>query len=864
MYMKPPIRAKREALEALWQQGLSGQALLRGQAKLVDEFVQERFLGADIAAIAESVALVALGGYGRQELFPYSDVDLMILFRPDVRDDIGRVADAVLYPLWDTGLEVGHGVRSVEEAVALAGEDFFFRVALLDARLLAGSQLLYFELLSAYRSQFVEGRRRDFVETMERFRRERREKYGSHSYLLEPHIKEGKGGLRDIQSMLWTAGVVYGLEGLNGIVNAGILAPEEQAPFVASWDMLIRIRNRLHYVSGRKNDQLHFEQQEEIAEAFSYRDHGGSLAVEVFMRDTYAHMQNIAVVTDQFFAHVADVLGIGGDGEAADKVIEKGVELRGGTLHLVASPTDLRKKPHLLLRLFLASGRLGVPVHHRSRKMVSANLDLITEKVRSSTRAAKAFLAILENSVKAADVLGVMLETGLLSAYIPEFSRIHTLVQHDVYHVYTVDRHSLQAVDELQRVVAEQEAAFTLVENSRVMFLGTLLHDIGKGSGRDHSREGAEIAAGIGLRMGLSEKESNELRFLVEYHLFMPENALRRDLNDSEFIKNCAQQIGTPARLGMLYLIAIADSRATGPSAWSEWKASLLQEMFLKIKPYLEFSGFDHAHAGLVESQVEQGVLWLREQVSDLLAGEDGLKITVDELSPDYLLSFNAETVARHVVTHRDNYRLLRQKSLVFAEEEKEYWSLLIMATDQAGLLAKICGVMALNNLTVLNARIFTWNDGTVVDVLDVRPTDGTSFSERDWLSLNRELDLAIAHRLGLSHRLFNKLAEVYGRRRELLSKEQPKVVVDNETSARYTVIEVYGTDREGQLYRITQTMADFGLSIYKAFIATEVERLIDVFYVLDSSSTKIQDNDFKQEIINGLLYTIGLEEEKK
>jgi [protein-PII] uridylyltransferase len=344
----------------------------------------------------------------------------------------------------------------------------------------------------------------------------------------------------------------------------------------------------------------------------------------------------------------------------------------------------------------------------------------------------------------------------------------------------------------------------------------------------------------------------------------MPENALRRDLNDSRFIQQCAEHVGTAVRLGMLYLLSIADSKATGPSAWSEWKATLLQEMFLKMKPYLEHARFDPTRAGIVESQVAQGVVWLREQVAALLAGEEDLRIDVEALFPDYLLSFAPVEVVNHILMHRDNYRLLRQKSLVTAVEKSEYWSLLIMSTDQPGLLAKICGVMALNNLSVLNARIFTWHDGTVVDVLDVRPTDGIDFKEKNWKKLNLDLDLAIAHRLGLSHRLYQKLSGVYDRKREPASRVVPRVVVDNETSEAYTIIEVYGSDREGQLYRITQTLADFGIHIHKAFIATEVEQLIDVFYVLDRSGMKIQDAEFKKEIESGVLHSVDMEEGKK
>ena len=863
--MKSPLRAKREALENLWQQGLSGQALLRGHSKLVDEFVLDCFLEAEVAGAEESVALVALGGYGRQELFPYSDIDLMILYRAEVRDDVGQIADSVLYPLWDNGLEVGHGVRSVDEAVELAADDFYFRVALLDARLLAGSQLLYFELLSTYREKYIEGQRQEFVETMERFRLERRKKYGVHSFLLEPHIKEGKGGLRDIQAMLWTAKVVFGLEGINGIVNAGILSDAEQDSFMDSWNMLIRIRNRLHYISKRKNDQLYFEQQEEIAEAFNYKDSQKALGVEVFMREMYGHMQNIAVVTDLFFAHVDDILGVaGGEDSLPDKSIEAGIELRNGYIHLTASPEEIKKKPHLLIRVFLAAARYGAPVHHRSRKTISTSLELVNDKVCSSSRAASAFLGILENEGEVIGALSGMLETGLLAAYMPEFNRIHTLAQHDVYHIYTVDRHSLQAVDELRKVVQEEDAVLSMVESTAVLFLGALLHDVGKGSGKDHSIFGAEIAYEIARRMGLSEVECDDLRFVVLKHLYLPENALRRDLNDSEFIKHCAEEIGTASRLAMLYLLSVADSKATGPSAWSEWKGSLLQEMFLKIKPYLELSKFDQVQAGLVESQVEQGVEWLKQQVSDELNGESNLRMDINDLSADYLLTFSPEKVANHMILHRDHYKLLRQKSLVFPTEKEEQWSLLIMSFDQPGLLAKICGIMALNNLTVLNAKIFTWSDGTVVDVLDVRPTDGLTFEERDWQSLNRELDLAIAHRLGLSHRLYHKLAAVYSRKIELVSRQKPRVVIDNDTSAAYTIVEVYGSDREGQLYRITQTLADFGINIHKAFIATEVARLIDVFYVLDREGGKIEDTEFKEEIVSGLLYSIGREEEKK
>ncbi len=838
----------------MWKKGLKGQALLSEQSRVVDEFIAEHFNGVADEKTAESVALVALGGYGRGELFPYSDIDLLILFRPEAKEEMEQVANGVLYPLWDTGLDVGHGVRTVEECMSFAREDFFFQVALLDSRLLVGSKSLFDELLSCYRSDFVEGARDEFVQTMKSFREERRKRFGSHGYLLEPNIKESKGGMRDIQAMLWTAIVVFGLSGLEAIAQAGILLDEERDDFLESWNMLARVRNRLHYISGRKNDQLYFEQQEKVAAAFGYRSKKGVLGVESFMRDLYGHLQTVAVTTNLFFDHVDDVLGFARRKEQGEgRIIEKGIEARNNRIHLTASQEELSARPHLLMRTFLASANTGLPLHHRTRKMIGRNLDLVTDKMRTSARMAKSFFEIM---VTAKDILGVMevmLETGLLTAYIPEFGRIESLAQHDVYHIYTVDRHLLQTVAELRLVASEEESVFLTIATPHVLYLAALLHDIGKGAGGDHSQIGADAVGEVGRRLGLDEAECACLQFVVRYHLFLPENALRRDLNDELFIRRCAEEIGDADRLAMLYLIAVADSRATGPSAWSDWKGTLLYEMYLKVHPYLQFS-----EPGNVVSQVDQGVDWLREQVGVLLDGEEGVHVTVDDLPADYLLSFTPEAVAAHVRMHRDNFNVLQQKAMIFHQNLQSQWSLLIMCRDQSGLLAKICGVLSLHNLSVLNAQIFTWKDGSAVDVLDVQPEDGVQYEEKDWQALNDDLNLALNHRLGLGHRLYKKLSPGYGRRKLPAGSCETRVVMDNKASDHYTVVEVYSCDSSGQLYRITQTLADFGISIHRAYIATEVEQLIDVFYVLDSQGEKVIEPSFIDELRDGILHEIS------
>jgi [protein-PII] uridylyltransferase len=850
------FRAQRKALEEIWAKAKSGDEELRRHSAAVDEYIIGCFQQSDVKDCQQDVALVALGGYGRRELFPFSDIDLMILYRPEIKGAIERITDAVLYPLWDTGLEIGHGVRTIEESLTQAEKDYFFLVALLDARLIHGSPDLYEELLAAYRLRFVEGQREDFVEKMKGHRQSRRERFGSHSYLLEPHIKEGRGGMRDIQAMMWTARMVFGLHGLEGIEEAGLLVEDEKRDFLSARNTLVRLRTFMHFFSKRKNDQLYFEQQGDVAGAFGYKTQEGILGVEHFMRDVYGALQKISVVTDLFFDHVDEVLGLAGRGGVfADKVMEPGIEVKMGRVHLTASKSQIEAKPQILVRAFLAMARTGLPLHHRTRKSVAGLVHCITEKVRTSPRLSKSFFAILLEAKDISQVLETMLETGVLTACIPEFAKISTLAQHDLYHIYTVDRHSLQAVVETHKLMATWINVAQIVESTRVLYLAALLHDIGKGSGRDHSTEGAGLVVRIGERFLLSAEECQALVFLVRYHLFMPESALRRDLNDVVFIKRCAETIGSLDRLAMLYLLSVADSKATGPSAWSDWKGALLEEMYLKIYPYLDI-GRHGVHD--VTAHEEQGVEWLREQVQSLLKGEGDLRVDIGTLGADYILSFSPENIARHVLTQRDNYQLLRQRSLIIAEEAEDAWQLLIMTVDRPGLLAKICGVMALNSLTVVRAQIFTWDDGTVVDVIDVRSTDGLSFAEKDWSSLNAQLDLAIEHRMGLSHRLYRKLSSSYNRRAQVIGDIASKVIIDNKSSENYTVIEVYAADLPGQLYHITQAMADFGLNIHKAYIATEVEQLIDVFYVLDSQDQKLVDEDFRQEVTLGILHSIS------
>ncbi|HEB50180.1 MAG TPA: [protein-PII] uridylyltransferase [Desulfobulbus sp.] len=850
--MSTALQAQQEVLEELWRQGISGHELLRQHTAMVDEFIISHFKASTAVREARGeIALIALGGYGRRELYPFSDIDLLLLHDRKARKKMQDVAEAVLYPLWDAGFDVGHSVRMVKDAVRFAGEDFFFQVALLDARLLVGSHSLFDALLARYRKKIFDGRRHLFVRTMEDFRAERRRKYGSHSYLLEPHIKEGKGGMRDIQAMLWVAKGVFGLDGLDAMEDSGMLAADDRRAFQESWNMLARIRNRLHYISRRKNDQLIFEYQEEMAAAFGYRDRDGLLAVEHFMRHVYGHLQTIAVITDLFFEHVQEVLGLSG-GARAEKQLERAIVARNGTIHLVRTD-ELEKRPYLLMRLFLQAGRTGLPLHHRTRQQVNRHLYLVDDSFRTSRRVARIFMELLVQSAEPMPVLEAMLETGLLTAYIPEFRDVESLAQHDLYHIYTVDRHQLQTVAELKALEKSETDLFLTLGSPHLLYLAALLHDIGKGHHTDHSELGATLVRAIGARLGLPGEELDCLSFLVRYHLFLPENALRRDLDDQDFIEQAAALISNTDRLALLYLLTMADSRATGPSAWSGWKATLLAELFLKVKSCLEAGCGDRGEA---ENGEKEGVRWLRGQVTALLGGlEPGIR--VENLPDDYLLSFTPETVVRHLQVHREEKSRLQQQVLIFPEARQGYWSLLMMSKDRVGLLAKLCGVLALHNLSVLAAQIFTWPDGTVVDVLDVAPVADSGFDEQDWQGLEHDVNQAVNYRLDVGYQLHSRLSSAGLRPRRRVQQLVRKVVVDNETSQRFTVIEVYGGDRPGTLYQLTQTLADFGLDIHRARIATEVEQLIDIFYVAMRSGEKVTDPELLEKVESTLLRII-------
>ena len=829
----------RQALAAFWEQGLSGKELLVHHSALVDEFIRQRLTESLYGKIS-NIALVALGGYGRRELFPFSDIDLLLLYDESSEQLIEKVTEAVFYPLWDAGLEVGHGVRTVKACMEDMNKDFFFQVALLDARLVCGDEKLFTKLSENFWKSFDRGTRKTFVQDMMAHRAERHRRFGNHTYLLEPNIKESRGGLRDLQAMFWTGKVLFGLGSPDEFRESGLLNQQEFETLEKAKNDLIIIRNRLHYTSGRKNDRLFFEYQEEIAKLLRIYDSKESLGVEKFMKRVHTDLQEVATASDLFFEHVEDVINPASS-KGPVREAAPGIEVLNNKI-LFRDQEHLLQKPYLIFKAFAISSAEHIPFHYRSRRLITGLVEKLPEKIRSSKRCARYFLETLKTSDSPRSLLQ-MLDTGLLCFYIPEFAHLRALALHDVYHVNTVDRHLVETVVCLNKLRERHQDIFAGIKDMDVLFLAALLHDIGKGLGGRHAKKGGEIVKAIADRLSLSQEQKETLSFLVANHLFLIDNATRRDLEDESLILKFARHIKSMERLNMLYLITIADSIATGPNVWTEWKQALMLEVYHKIAHLLE----QHE---LIDPDRIAAVEWMKDKVCNLL--ESHKKDIIDILPEDYLLSFTPEAVVKHLELRQE---LATREVLVMPEDRGNYWSILLMTKDRTGLLAKISGLFTLYSLNILQAQIFTLKDGTVVDVLDVRSDIDRPFQEVDWPRVESDLRKVLRNRLSLSHRLAAKFASLSGTHHKLSITREPRVIIDNEQSDFFTIIEIYSQDSPCLLYSVTKTLAEFDINIYKAKIGTSADQVVDVFYVLDSLGERLDDTDLTDEVKNALLY---------
>jgi [protein-PII] uridylyltransferase len=785
--------------------------------------------------------LVAVGGFGRGELGFASDLDLLFLYQNRLQASLQEVIRELTYGLWDEGFEVGHSTASLSEARRLAQEDFSILTSHLESRFVAGDAGLYDTWRKSFFGSFGSQRRRRFLQNLGKYREERLRQYGETSYLLEPHIKEGVGGLRDLQIIRWAGAIFLQDTDLNAMLEHEWLGRQEALWLEQAYDFLWRVRLQVHQLAGRRQDQLLFSEQEQVARRLGYADSRQGLAVEAFMRLYYRHTARIARTTAFFLERLGEAQRKFPRIRLRRRVLPGPFLLDGRHLHFL-EPEWLGKDPRLLMQFFWQAAQMDAHFHHQAGGVIRENLGAFTEAARKDPQVVQRFFDILLHPKRSFPVLQVMLETGFLEAFLPEFVAVRFRVQHDVYHLYTVDEHLLRTVRQLHRMEHNEDPRlsamglsgfFAALKHRRVLYLAGLVHDLGKGQGKNHALRGVPLVQQIAGRLGLDLEETALLCFLVEHHLILAETALKRDLMDEKPILNCAVTTGDRERLKMLFLLTVADSLATGPGAWSAWKASLLKELYDKVDRMLLRGDWQGENLQQRSQQVQKEVLDL---AGDALEREK-MGQWLDRLSFRYLLSQPIDAIVRHYQMEKD----LDGRPLVMEthQTDGEMWQLTVATRDRPGLFAIITGVLWLRGLNILSADIFTRESGVALDVLLVERLPDPLHAGELWDRIQHDLGRSLADRSYLNELLAER------RRPSLLQqksapRKEDKVVIDEEASDFYTIIEVYTWDRPGVLHAITNTFFELEVSIQLAKISTPGAQVADIFYVTDMSGNKL------------------------
>lgn len=838
---------------------------------LVDRYFEER-LG-ETEDHPPAYALVAVGGYGRGRLCPGSDVDILLLFGRRIPATAEAFVKSLLFPLWDLGLDLGHGVRTVADCIALAGKDFQVLASLMDARPLAGDAGVFERLRAEFEARALRGHGRVFVQSLRRHNAARAVQYGDASAMLEPELKNGLGGLRDGQQVFWLCRVMEAL-GL-----PPLFLPEELARLREDQAFLNRVRTALHLCAGRKTDRLFFDLQPPTARLMGFAapetgadaaqdttpditPHAAGRAVEFFLSRLHQAMARIKAMREAVFQEAFPVPG------RVPPATIRGVETDARGVRL-ASRRDAT--PAMVLDAFLESSRCGLPLTWDTRRAIGDRLPRVVAGLadRSATLAA---LVEIFSSPRSGPACDGLLQTRLLPGLIPEFAQVEHLIQFNDYHVHPVGRHTMATLARLARFASQEgdpdalwagEIAARVPDYGRLVLAG-LFHDLGKAEA-DHCAAGAAMAARVLARHGRDQAAIREVAFLVHHHLLIPKTATRRDLADERVIDEVAAVVSSPERLDALYLLSVADSMATGPRAWNSWTRSLFAELFFKVRQRL-------LHGPPAEPDADRRMAAARHQV--LAATPEAERETAEAalraMPPRALLALPPETLAGHI-------RLVRRLWAAVAEDRmrapadpqaqaigkddpglgthgqgvnivevapgraESTYRLTIAALDRTGLFAIMAGALALHGLNILAAELFTWDDGTAVDEFTVAEPPDTLFIDEVRERVSRTIASALSGRLDLDARLARRRSSPL-HRTGAPPRLEPLVSVHNRDNDAFTIVEVAGPDRIGFLHDMARTLAGHGLSIHLARIATIKGRAADIFHVRDRAGRKLTD----------------------
>ncbi|MBC7799940.1 MAG: [protein-PII] uridylyltransferase [Gemmatimonadaceae bacterium] len=804
----------------------------------------------------ESLAVVATGGYGRGVLAPFSDIDLLFL-TPDrpARPTLSAI-EFTLYFLWDLGLKVGHATRSIDECMVEAHDDLTVRTSLIDARHLAGDTALFEPFQARFLQSCVDDSAGGFIAAKQAERDMRHRRYGETPFLVEPNIKEGRGGLRDLQTLYWMSRYVFGTRVMGELVGpdspgGGILTQQEAKHARRSWEFLWSVRFHLHYVAGRAEDRLTFDLQPVVGARMGYTRHGRQDGVERFMRHYFLTAREITRITTVLEpAIVRAALGPPARAATTDAaLLELGFVLADGKL-LSAPGKDFGAHPIAMLRILQVARDRGLTLHPLAmRALIRHERGAI--QLRGNQLASDIFLDLVcgrdgeHSRAEGAKWLAVLNESGFLGRYIPDWARIVGQMQFDTYHVFTVDEHTIEAIRVLNALERGELAdvapiASGLVEDlqsRRALYVATLLHDIAKGRGGDHSELGAEIAMQVGPAIGLSMEETETVSWLVLHHLMLSQTAFKRDIDDPKTILDLADTIQSPERLKLLLVLTVADMRAVSAKVWNGWKATLLRELYARVADVLA--------GGLATTERDVRVARAKDAAAQYLVDwPDADRAFYEGLGyPGYWLSFDPETHARHARLIRDAER--RDAPLTVDTQPlpaRAVTEVTVYTTDHAGLFSRIAGALAVAGASIVDARIHTLTNGSALDTFWIQDAAGGAFDAPHRLArLHVLIDQSLSGRLALDGEIRRASRALLGRRMRAIHVP-PRVVVDNRASNTHTVLEVNGRDRPGLLHDVTAAISDQGLQIASAHVTTYGVRAVDVFYVKDVFGLKVEN----------------------
>ena len=765
----------------------------------------------DAVAGGLPVALVAVGGYGRGELCPASDVDLMVLHGERRADRVRGVAERIFYPLWDAGLALGHAVRNVREALAEARAGVDTATSLLEARLLDGDPGVFDGLERKLRAAVARDRE-GFVRRVAEADAQRHARYGSAAQLMEPDVKESAGGLRDVHSVRWAGGAL-GLGSGEALEAEGLLRRSERAALEGAEEFLVRVRSALHLETGKRTDRLILDHQPRLAEAFGFDATAGLDAPDALMRSLFGHARHVEHVRAVAFERILGrTRGLPErepswpDAADPEAVMVAFARWAGGGASPSAGALDA-----------LEHAPFGPPA-------------------RWSARTLEAFLSILRAGDAGARVLETMDRIDVLARFIPEWTDVRCRPQRDPYHTYTVDVHLIRTVAEAAAlldgggrdpIVAEAAA----VADPRSLLLGAFLHDAGKVGLGEHVPVGVEVAARVLERMGVEEEVGAEVTFLVREHLLLADTATRRDLSDPGLVREVAARVGNERRLAALYLLTVADAAATGPHARTPWRMGLARELVGKVERVLEHGEAEPDHA-VAAARLPM----LRAALAD--ADEAAADRFLRRMPDRYLASVDASLLPEHLRLAEPDPQTTEIRTSVETGGEPGAYRLAVVARDRPGLLSVIAGALALSGLSILSAQAFTTEDGLALDLFDVEPAFHGEIDEERWRRFRGDLRHALEGRSSLEHRVAEKQRHYPAVRADV----ETRVHVDNEASDAFTVVEVSAADRVGLLYQLTAALHILGLDVHLAKVATYGGRVVDAFYVRDASGGKVED----------------------